>query len=411
MLSNLKQQGQRLLDVILYLYNWIVAKLIEYDDKQRRINQLRWEEADSTTFLGKFKDYSSLLYYYLTPKKLSLQEQKELVSTMLTSVKHENSVLEPFDLMSKRKDVRLVVKLKSAQVLQLLNEDSLDVALRKVEIIDEEYVTLIEVAKGTANYERAYEQIIESLDDKLKRRSAFLIIMIQPFLALGISGFIEVYVSLFTIDELASYVEPGQEPPIVKSYLNLQDILLHRKLEYTIYVLTVLVPLYFFVRLQASRFLIDYILLNMPIIGKYIMNWEISKFFNSLSDLLEAGSTTRRAMVTSVGLISNRVIRASLIKDIEAVSLDSNNISDILGNSVYVNLKIRNQLRIAKESNSDSLDVLRNIVEEYKDTMKKLLEVPMGLILPIMMAVGGAYIFMRLIPLYNEINNMMLNIS
>lgn len=407
MRDNLK----RIVNFLLYFYNKLIVVTVRLEDKQKREAQYKRENLDPNSLEGKIRYRLAKFGYMIGSKKFSLKEQKDLIETLKTSVKYSNPITQPFIFMSTRRDLRLVVRAKSKQVADDLMTQDLHETLRGKDMLADEYITLIEVASETGEYLPTFDSIIESINDKVKRKKVFLVLLIQPILTLIMAVGIEAYVALSVVPELLMNISPESAPPTLKSYISLRDILIEDKLEYTIKILIVLAVLFVFFKIPATKVLMNLLVIQIPYVNKLIAQWEVSKFFDSIHAMVLAGASMQEATQTAIGLINNTVIRSSLIQDLQNLGTKTNDLSDLLADSIYVDLKIRNQLLISKESKSDGNDVLTSVVNDYKDTMKTLLDAPLNLVIPLMLASGGVYLFGRLMPLFMEIQSITENIQ
>lgn len=411
MIIAFKEKLKTFVNLLLYFYNLSVALLVKLEDKQKRDAQFKKENPNTGTWISKIRATNLKISYYLGSKKFTLAEQKDLAEILKMSIKFGNAVNQPFLFMSQRNDLRLAVRLKCKQVADELSYIPLHQSLAGKDMLSEEYITLIEVAGRTGDYIPTYESIIESISDKQKRRSVFWVIMIQPILTLVTGIGIEIYVSMSIVPDLVLSIPKEEAPPVLASYIALREILLTHKLEYAIKLSIALTALYGFLKIPATKYLVDLLLMQIPLINRMIAQWEVSKFFDSIHSMIESGASMQESTITALNLINNKVIRTSVAKDLADLGTKTNDLSDILGQSVYVELKIRNQLKIARDSGSDSTDILTSVVEQYKDSMKKLLEAPGNFIIPVMLGSGGLYLFGRLLPLFSEINSFMENIG
>lgn len=401
---------KRILDILLYGYNYFVFWLIKLDDAQKRQAQVKREAIESESLSGKFQKLGWKISYYLTPKRFSLSEQKDLVEMLRLSIKFKNSITQPFEFMIQRKDLRPFVRLTCQQVLEDLKTKSLNDCLRGKKVLDNEYVELIKIAEEVGNFIETYTLIIDSIVEKKKRRKAFFFLMFQPILTLAGAIIAELSIALWLIPQLLETMDVEELQGTVLSYYNLREILLYHKLEYGLKALAIIVFLVFFVRLPATKYLMHVLLMQVPFISKYIAQWEISKFFSAINDMLKASASMQTATKTALDLVTNIAVKNSLAKDLREQGSKTNDLGTILSNSVYVDLKVRNQLRVSANSGGTTTELLESIAEEYKDSMNTLMSTPAQLVIPMMLGVSVLYIFMRLVPLFTDVSTMMQNI-
>lgn len=397
---------------ILAIYNRLVAKLYQADDRQRRVYQYKVETMDINSPIGRFFRFYWKLNSFITPKRFTLREQKDLAGIVRMAIKFGNENILPFREMSIRTDLRHFVRQQTKEIADELQSADLYKILETRKVFHREYVALIEVAYRTGNFVEAYDKIINSLDDKIKRRNAYIMLMIVPIFTVIVGLLCEIFAALFIIPEVLNMVDNiEQMPPVTTSYYNLREILLNDKTEWFIKLSLIGSAIVLFTRIEATKYLIDLFLVQIPIASKLIARWEISKFFNCINDMVKSNASIQEATTISIGLINNRAIKNSIWKDIATKRQKTSQLSELLEDSVHIEQRIRNQLRIATVTNSRIDQLLDTIVEDYKESMNILMDAPMKVVMPATLVVGAIYIFIRLVPLFNEVNIMLQNIG
>lgn len=397
---------------ILALYNRLIAKLYQADDRQRRVYQHKVETMDINSPVGRLFKFYWKLNSYITPRRFTLKEQKDLAEVVRMAIKFGNENILPFKKMSERTDLRHFVRTQTKEIAEELKSKDLYKILETRKVFHMEYVALIEVAYRTGEFVEAYNKIIASLNDKIKRRNAYFMLMIVPIFTLVIGLACEIFAALFIIPEILNMVDNVEQmPPVTTSYYKLREILLHSKMEWFIKLSIIGSAIFLYTRIEATKYLIDLFLVQIPIASKLIARWEISKFFNCINDMVKSNASIQEATTVSIGLINNRAIRNSIWKDISDKRQKTSQLSELLEDSVHIEQRIRNQLKIATDTNSRIDQLLDTIVEDYKESMNMLMDAPMKVVMPATLVVGAIYIFIRLVPLFNEVNIMLQNIG
>lgn len=411
-MTQIKKAIALILAPILAVYGRLVITLYKADDKQRRTYQKKKESLDKSSSFARFINFWGMLHSEITPKKFSLKEQKDLAEIVRMSIKFGNDNLLPWREQSRRSDLRYFVRQQCKEVADLHEEVDLHIVLQDRKVFHPEYVAMLKSAKTTGRFVDTYDRIILSLTEKIKRRNAYLMIMATPVFTFLIAAICEVLVAMIVVPEMVGMLNEGDVlPAVTQSYADLRNAILYHKLEWTVKLTVIFGSIYLFFKIDATKYLVDFLLVQLPVVNTLIARWEVSKFFQCINDMVKSSASPQEATAVSIGLISNRVIKHSMWNDVTANRERTSQLSEIFEDSVYVEEKIRNQLKIATRTNSKVDQLLDTIVEDYKESMNLLLEAPMKVIMPFTLALGALYIFFRLVPLFNEVNTILQNIG
>lgn len=393
--------------IIVYGYEWIIMKLVIHEDNDARKKKYKKEHPEEFTS-GKFKAKMDNFMIKIDKRHNTNKEQRMFIEALLMGHRYRNPEMLAIKGFAKRLDLRPIVRQRFAELARLKNEEKLADSLDGLNILYPEYVAMIKVAEGHRNFEDTYLYIIDDLQDRIKRKKAFRQLMIFPASALLSIVGMEVFVALYLIPEITVSLGTTDytNTPTLNSYVRVREILLNEKMEYTLKALPIIILAVIFYNLRATKYLIDMILVQVPVTRALVTNWEISKFFNSLRGLLKSRFSVGETVSRSVDVVSNRVIKLSLQRDINANTGASPHLYDMFKNSVHINPEILNQLKIAKDNKSNALEVLDNVHEEFKDSMKGIMDKPADLVMPAFSGVLGLYIAIRLLPIYTEINTL-----
>lgn len=403
--DKLKVQLRNIGNFLIYWYDWLVLKFLIFEDNDQRRKKYKRDHLElffSGRMLLKFNKVYANVDSRFTPNK----EQRMFIEGLVMAHNYNNTELMVINNFTKRLDIRPATANKFKKLAVNKNTKKLSNSLEGLDILYPEYVAMIRVAEGTMQFQETYEYILEDLQDRIARKKAFRSMMLFPASAvISILG-MEVFVTLFLLPEItvALGTSDFSQTPTLSSYVELREIFLTRKMEYFLKIFPWVIAFLLFLRLRGTKYLIDLLLIQMPGVKKIVIQWEVSKFFNSLRGLVKTRFSVKETVNKSVDVISNRVIKMSLKRDIAENSGNSPHYYDMFHSSVYLEPHILNQLKIAKENGSNAEDVLENVYLEYKDAMKNVMEQPAQLVMPAFSILLSIYIAVRLLPIYTEIN-------
>ncbi len=142
---------------------------------------------------------------------------------------------------------------------------------------------------------------------------------------------------------------------------------------------------------EKAAYIIDKVMLHVPLIGKNIKKIDLARFSHFFSITFQSGIDILECLDTTHNVVGNRVIK-------EAINLVKQNVSE--GNSITASLRLSNQfpslvIRMFKvgEDSGDMTQALENINFFYDREVTDSVEATIEYINPILTAVMGGLLF------------------
>lgn len=345
--------------------------------KERNIYVLELKEKDRTPFKRGFKLKDKYLY----------QISKEL-SVMLNAGINLDKALELLIHSLEDEKVRFIFE----RVLKdIKGGKQLSTAFVEHTGVSQMVETLIKVGEATGELKEAFENIAEYVNFRIKFRSEIINSLIYPaFLVVA---------SLITIFGIFKFVIPKffsifagntQDLPFISKVI----FLISQALDYRYIAIFVVVILILTVILKKMniglRGYILNILLDIPYLKKFFVNYELSKFYYSLHVMLKSGVEFLQSYELSKELITLKKLKEQF-KDLSQDIKSGMMISDSFRKVRYLPYSAYGMIKVGEES-GNLKDIFYELYlmseEQVKNSIKKILV----LIEPIIISVMGIVI-------------------
>lgn len=407
MVTSIKKLAFSIWNILQYALDTVTFHLIQIWDQFEREESNKKLHPDSYKF-GRFKLwFGDTVLTKVDKRRSTIREQQAIIRNLLSGLRYGRNDMDTLIFIANSHHFRPITKVRFKQLLKLRYEKDLSDSLKGLDILEEDYVALIAVAEENTKFDEVYLTILEDLEDRGVRAKAFRKMMSYPIItALTVVG-MEIFVALYMVPMFSSttLIEDFSSAPTIHSYVLLRDFIVNPDYTIVLYPILVLLAGFLIYNLNSTKWLIDLLLLMIPKLNTIIIQWEISKMFNSLRALSITKNHIYDNADRAVRVVKNRVIRSSLQKDIKYNTEFKKmpNFYDMFEHSVYIEPFVLEQFRFVKENNASPNPVLEAIYKENKDVMKDVMETP-GQILGILVSIIiGVYIILRLLPLYPEL--------
>jgi len=229
-----------------------------------------------------------------------------------------------------------------------------------------------------------------------------------------------VMVSFFMVGFMLSVVVPkitamfdqlGQElPPITKFVIALGDEVSQNWIMIlTIFFVSIILFSYIYKNVIKFTFLIDTILLKIPLFGKIIQTSELAKFSYIVSVLIQSGVTFVQAVKLSSNTIKNRVISKVFLNASDDL-VKGKKLSNSLSKQVFLIDRAFIQAISLGEETSQMRVILQNLSELYSEENDDKINTMLTLLEPILILLVGAIIGVIITAMLLPIFSMNLNL-
>ncbi len=271
------------------------------------------------------------------------------------------------------------------------------------------YVNMVKSGEVSGQLEEVFAYLAEGLEREYYLASKIKGAMIYP--AFIIFAFIVVafLMMIFVVPNLTSVLkETGAELPFLTTIIiSISDSFVAHWLLFLLVLFSVLGGAWYYVRTPSGKDIGDMIKLHIPIFGKLLQKFYLSRFTDSLSVLIQGGIPIVQALEITSQVVNNAVYRGILEETIEQVK-KGNTISSVLKTKKEIPIMVSQMVYVGEESGKlDS--TLKSAATFYQKEVTAAMDNIITLIEPIlilMLGVGvGILLVAILMPMYNMAQN------
>lgn len=231
--------------------------------------------------------------------------------------------------------------------------------------------------------------------------------MAYPLFIIMVSFFMVGFMLSVVVPKITSMFDQlGQElPSITKFVIELGDIVNENWLMMISgFFLCIFLFSYMYKSISRFTFMIDSLLLRLPLFGKIIQTSELAKFSYIVSVLINAGVTFVQAVKLSSNTVKNTVISNSFLKASDEL-VKGKKLSNALLKQDYTIDKAFIQAISLGEETSQMKDILENLSELYTEENNDKINLMLSLLEPILIlfvgAIIGVIITAMLLPIFS----------
>ncbi|MBX0311674.1 MAG: type II secretion system F family protein [Sulfurihydrogenibium sp.] len=366
-----------------YLEGKKVKGEVEANTKQEVIKKLK-EEGIAPVKIEELKRKISLSFKKEKPSDEDLAFILLQIDTYLKSGFQLTKALEIVSSQTEDKNLSAgLLKIKTA----IESGKSVSQAFKESKLFPEFFSLMLESAQTGENLEMIFKITSDYLLSVSSIKNKVISALIYPAVIL-IFSVISVFVATnYVIPKIISVLQSfGKEPPLIT-----KAILIFAKIfNFLIFLTPILIIAYFFKDRFIKKEVFDKHLLKIPIVGKLILYFNLSRFAKVLSLSLKSNTPIQNALTYAINSIGNSYLRQQLMPLIEDVSKGSNISKSIRKVKELPTLFIT--LLETGESSGELEKMLDTIANVYDSLIERIIDRWMKLIEPIMMLIIGAVI-------------------
>ena len=286
---------------------------------------------------------------------------------------------------------------------------SFSVALsRYPKTVSPRYISLIKAAESSGSLDRVMLRLSENLEKLQKIKTTIRSAMIYPIIVLLTMGFVMMILVFFVIPQLSDlYTSLELTLPLpTQIVVGFSNILFG---SWYILLPAIVFGIYYFRRwhhTQSGKFVIDKILLRVPLFGKLIIGSTLAEFTQTFGMLIGTGALVVDSLQKSAEVIGNTHYKNAVMK----VSLRVEKgitIGDAMGADTIFPPMLVEMIKIGEQTGKldESLIRVSEYFERDVEQRVKTLTTAMEPIIMLVLAVGVGFLIISVItPIYNLIS-------
>jgi type IV pilus assembly protein PilC len=363
-----------------YLKGKKVKGTIQAVDKATAVKKLR-EEGILPISISQQKSILNLQFF---TKKPSGEEVAFALMQIHTLLKNGLPLTKVLELVSSQVENQLlaseILKIKTA----IESGKSLHEAFRESKLFPDFLPVMLQSAATSENLEFVFKISSDFMFKVSQIKSKIISSLIYPSVIIGFSV-VSVFIAVkFVVPKIVAVLENfGKEPPLITKIM----VYFSKVLTVLFYLLPVFVAAFIFRYKIISKESYDRFLLSIPVVGKIILYFNLSRFAKILAMTLATNTPIQQAVSMAVSSISNEYLKKQL-KDLPESISKGQSISKALQNIKVIPPLFLNLIQTGEQS-GELESMLETVAKVYDDLTENSINRWISLIEPVMMLVIG----------------------
>lgn len=267
-------------------------------------------------------------------------------------------------------------------------------------------VNMIKAAEATGELEQTLDEMANYYDDIEITRKQMITAMSYPLIIMAFSLIVVIFILLFVIPKFEEvYQSAGAE-------LNQFTLLILNTSKYLegniIYIVLFLILAIFGItilyrRIKAFRYLIQKILMRLPIIGKIIIYKEMTIFAKTFSSLLKNNVFITQSISILTNITNNEIYKEIMLETIQNIA-KGDKISQAFKNHWAVP-DVAYYMIVTGESTGELAEMMSRVANYYQNSHKAIINSMKSFIEPVMIiflaVVVGGIVMAVILPMFN----------
>ena len=273
-------------------------------------------------------------------------------------------------------------------------------------IFDRMFVNLVRAGEEGGVLDTILNRLADYIERMVKLRSKIQGALWYPAAVVVIAVLVITVIMVFVIPKLSKiFTQAGQElPALTKTVIGISQWMTQYWYFYIGVMIVVPVLLRSYYQTKEGRETIDYILIDLPLMGELIQKASIARVGRTLSTLLTAGVRILDALDIAAGTAGNAAIEKVMLNAKDYISRGKT-LAEPLSKSKYMPSMVVQMVSVGEQTgNIDQM--LARLADFYESEVEIVAETLTSLIEPILLVVLGGIVAVVVIAMYLPIFNI-----
>ncbi len=363
-----------------YLKGSKVKGSIQATDKITAVKKLK-EEGVLPTLVSEKKNRLNL---QLFTQKPSTDEVAFALMQIYTLIKNGIPLTKVLELVSSQVENQVL----SSNLLKIKTDiesgKSLSQAFKESKIFPDFLPVMLQSAATGENLEFVFKMSAEFMFKISQMKSKIVSSLVYPSVIIGFSVVSVFIATKFVVPKIVSVLENfGKEPPLITKMM----VYFSKFLTVLFYLSPLLVLAFILRKKLIKKIYYDKFLLSIPVVGKIILYFNLSRFAKILAMTLSTNTPIQQAVGMAVNSLSNDYIKSNLANLHESIG-KGQSITKALEDVKLLPPLFINLIRTGEQS-GEMEEMLETVSKVYDDLTERMIDRWVSLIEPIMMLTIG----------------------
>ena len=281
---------------------------------------------------------------------------------------------------------------------------------KRSKVFSDFYISVIRAGESSGKLDDSLNYLADEMEKDYDMISKIKGAMIYPAFVLSGLAIVGAVMMIFVVPKLTNILaETGAALPLAtKILMGTSDFMINYWWIFIVFIIVFIIGIKIFTNTERGRYLVDFLLLKLPIFGKLFQRIYLVRFTRSMHTLLTGGVTITDGLKIAGDVVSNRVYKDLIEETIKEVE-DGNSISGVFVQNKEIPKMVSQMMSIGEKTGKLDL-VLLKITDFYTREINNVLANLMSLMEPIIMVVMGVAVGLMvaaiILPMYNMTANV-----
>lgn len=279
-------------------------------------------------------------------------------------------------------------------------------SMRKFHFFDELYCNLIAAGETAGILDTILKRLAAYIEkaERLKRKVKGA--LVYPTVVMAVAIAVIIVIMVFVIPVFQEIFESfDKEMPVLTQLVINLSMFLKNNLIYAVMATGVVCfIIYKFVKTPSGRYIVDQMLLQIPVFGDLLRKMGVAKFTRTLSTMIKAGVPIITSLEVVARTAGNKVIEEALMESRSAIAEGRALTDPLMESGIFPNMVLQ---MIAVGEEAGALDsMLEKVADFYDEEVDAAVEAVMALIEPMLIVFLGVTVGTLVIAMYLPIFGM-----
>lgn len=317
-------------------------------------------------------------------------------------------LVQGLDILAAQNDDKLMQKVLYQVKADVESGSTFASALeRHKQVFDDLYISLVSAGELGGILDTILERLAAYIEKSAALRKRIKGALTYPTVILGITILVVGVLMVYVIPSFANMFKSmggGELPGPTKLVMSMSDAVVNNLTVIIVVMVGIIATWKTVMKLEKTRYTLDYVFLKMPVIGSLIQKTAVARFTRTLGTMISSGIPILQALETVEKTAGNMIIEQG-IRTVRAKITEGKSMAEpLMATGVFPPMVVQ---MIAVGESTGAMDaMLSKIADFYEEEVDAAVDALTSMIEPIMMVVLGGIIGFVLIAMYMPVFTM-----
>ncbi len=329
--------------------------------------------------------------YFLKHSKIKVADKATFFHLLSVMINSGMPMVRALKALSKQSDSTPALKLIIDDLETKISEGASlsEAMIGHPKVFSEQETGMIQAGEVSGQLSGVLETLAHDTEKSVMIKKKVKSALMYPMVIFTLLIAVVVIMLVYVIPQLTElFTSTGGELPLItRIVVGLSDVLIERKLQLIVGVLSIILFVVIFRRTEQGHYFFDKLKLKIPIFGKLIQKTYLARFARSLGNLLDSSVSIVKTLEITAGSVGNEVYRKRLLLSVEDIKQGIPLAENLTESDLFPPMLV-SMIEVGEET--AQLDTISNkIADFYEDEVDTAVAGISKIIEPVMLVIIG----------------------